>query len=64
MATMAHMFCFYDIKIGWNFRNRRSQTIFSTASENAIPVVLSSSSPSYIVQELKEMVDEFEYLIN
>ena len=43
---------------------REHQTIFSTASENAIPVVLSSSSPSYIVQELKEMVDEFEYLIN
>ena len=43
---------------------REHQTIFSTASENAISVVLSSSSPSHIVQELKEMVDEFEYLIN
>lgn len=43
---------------------RENQTIFSTASENAIPVVLSSASPPNIVQELKELVDEFEYLIN
>ncbi|MFN5891687.1 MAG: ParA family protein, partial [Dolichospermum sp.] len=43
---------------------RENQTTFSTASENAIPVVLSSASPPNIVQELKELVDEFECLIN
>ncbi|MEA5552059.1 AAA family ATPase [Anabaena cylindrica UHCC 0172] len=43
---------------------RESQNIFATAPENATPVVLGSSSPSHIVKEIKEMVDEFEYLIN
>ncbi|TVP62179.1 MAG: ParA family protein [Nodularia sp. (in: Bacteria)] len=43
---------------------RENPTTFSTASEKGIPVVLSASASSNIVQELKELVDEFEYLIN
>ncbi|WP_353932235.1 AAA family ATPase [Okeanomitos corallinicola TIOX110] len=43
---------------------RENQTTFAMASEKGIPVVLSAASSSDIAQELKEMVDEFEYLIN
>ncbi|MBD2281432.1 MULTISPECIES: ParA family protein [Nostocales] len=43
---------------------RENQTTFAMAPEKGIPVVLSASSSSNIVQELKELVDEFEYLIN
>ena len=43
---------------------RENQTTFAIAPEKGIPVVLSASSSSNIVQELKELVDEFEYLIN
>ena len=43
---------------------RENQTTFAMAPDKGIPVVLSASSSSNIVQELKELVDEFEYLIN
>jgi hypothetical protein len=38
--------------------------LFSTASEDRIPVILNSSAPPHLIQEIKEFVDEFEYLLS